>query len=104
MAAFLEEMTGESESPVALGHHWREAGERERAVDCFVAAAEKASRGWAKEEAVRLYKEALALIPEEAEERRRRIRIQWAVAQQMVFHVLDAERLGRAHRDEPSEA
>jgi class 3 adenylate cyclase len=102
VAAFLEEVTAEGESTAALGHHWREAGEQDRAVGYLEAAAEQASRGWAKEEAVRLYREALALVPEEDEERRRRLRLRAAVAQQMSYHIPDAQRLVRAQEDQPS--
>jgi len=103
VATFLEGVSAERDSPEALGYHWREAGERERAIEYFVAAAEQASRGWAKEEAVRLYKDALALVQEEDEVRRRRLKLRLAVAQQMLFHVPDAERLARAQRDRPIE-
>jgi class 3 adenylate cyclase len=102
VAAFLEEVSAERESPATLGYHWREAGENERAVESLLAAAEQASRGWAKEEAVRLYKEAFELVPSEDEARRRTIRIRWAVADQMLYHVPDAERLART-QDQPSE-
>jgi predicted ATPase/class 3 adenylate cyclase len=104
VAAFIEETTGESESAAMLGHHWREAGDPERAVDYLVAAAEQASRGWAKEEAVRLYNEALALVPDDDKERRRMIRLKWAVAEQMLLHVPDAQRLARAQRDRTNES
>ena len=43
------------QSHEALAHHWREAGEHERAVDDLVAAADQAGRGWAKEHALTLY-------------------------------------------------
>jgi class 3 adenylate cyclase len=95
VAAFLEEMTAESDSAAFLAHHWREAGERERAVEYFLVAAEQASRGWAKEEAVGLYNEALALVAPNDLERRRAIRLKRAVDQQMLFHLLDVERLDR---------
>jgi class 3 adenylate cyclase len=98
VAAFLEEMQAERDSPAALGHHLLEAGERERAADCFVAAAEKASRGWAKEEAVALYRQALALVGEEDRERRGKVRLKLAVAQQALFHLPDAERRLRSGR------
>jgi hypothetical protein len=104
VATFLEETTAESDSPATLGHHWREAGDPERAVDYFVAAAEQASRGWAKGEAVRLYNEALRLVPDDEEELRRKIRLQCAVARQMLMHLPDAESLARAQRDRTSEA
>jgi hypothetical protein len=78
-----------------LAYHWREAGDQGKAVHYLVAAAEQARRGWAKEEAVRYYKEALRLVSEEDAELRRHIRLQCAVAEQMVFHVPDAESLVR---------
>jgi class 3 adenylate cyclase len=99
VAAFLEAVHAERDSPAALGHHWREAGDLERAADNFVLAAEQASRGWAKEEAVVLYREALALVREEDRERYRKLRLRLAVAEQTVFHLPDAEKLGR----EPAE-
>jgi tetratricopeptide (TPR) repeat protein len=45
-----------------LAHHWREAGEPARAVDYMVLGAERASRAWAKAEAVDLLTEALDLL------------------------------------------
>jgi predicted ATPase len=104
VAAFLEEVHAERDSPATLGHHWREAGDRERAADYYVAAADQASRGWAKEEAVRLYRDALELVREEDEERRRKLRLQLAVAQQMLYHLPDAERLARAKREREGES
>ena len=52
VARFLEATTDVGQSHEALAHHWREAGETERAVDHLVAAADQAGRGWAKERAV----------------------------------------------------
>jgi len=99
VAGFLEQVHGERDSPAALGYHWLEAGDRERAADYFVEAAEQASRGWAKEEAVRLYGEALRLVRAEDQERRRRLRLKLAVAQQMLYHLPDAERMAQAQRE-----
>jgi class 3 adenylate cyclase len=96
VAGFFEEMTTANESPATVGHHWRESGDGERAIAYLEAAAEQASRGWAKGEAVRLYQEALALVPEDDTERRRQLRLKAGVAQQMLYHVADAELLGRA--------
>ena len=59
-----------------------------------MAAGEQAERGWAKDHAVELYREALTLVPEEDEERRAAIRRRLAVAHQALFHTLDARRLG----------
>ena len=94
VAAYLEETTGAvGQSNEALAHHWREAGEHERAVDCLVAAADQAGRGWAKERAVALYRAALELIPADDEGRHRDVRRRLAVALQTLYHVPDAERL-----------
>ena len=51
-------------------------------------AAEQAGRGWAKQHAVELYKEALDLIPEESA-RHAEIRRQFAIAYQASWHVQD---------------
>jgi class 3 adenylate cyclase len=104
VAGFLEDVHAERDSPAALGHHWGEAGELEKAADYFVDAAEQASRGWAKEEAVGLFRQALALVQEEDHERRRKLRLQLAVAQQMLYHLPDAEHLARAKRRQSSES
>lgn len=100
VAAFLEEVHSERDSPATLAHHWRESGDREKAADYFVAAAEQANRGWAKEEAVAFYRQALALVREEDRERYRKLRVKLAVAEQMLFHVPDAQRIARSQRKE----
>ena len=64
-------------------------------------AAEQASRGWAKEEAVSLFRQALALVRQEDRDRRRKLRVKLAVAEQMLYHLPDAERLARGHQTEP---
>jgi class 3 adenylate cyclase len=100
VASFLEETTGEVGQPhEALAHHWREAGDNDRAVRHLVAAADQAGRGWAKERAVTLYREALGLLPEN-DERRRDISRRLAVALQALFHVPDAERLRERNRSD----
>jgi predicted ATPase/class 3 adenylate cyclase len=94
VATYLEETTGAvGQSNEALAHHWREAGEHHRAVDCLIAAADQAGRGWAKERAVALYRAALELIPTDDEERRRLVTRRLAVALQALYHVPDAESL-----------
>jgi class 3 adenylate cyclase len=96
VARFLEEATGETAAAAeAIAHHWREAGDADRAVDYLRAAADDAGRGWAKEHAVSLYREALQLVPEDGE-RRRDLSRRLAVALQAAFHVGDAERLRRS--------
>jgi predicted ATPase len=99
VAEFLEEVHAERDSPGALGHHWREAGAREKAADYFVMAAEQASRGWAKEEAVGFYRQALALVREEDRDRYRKLRLKLAVAEQMLYHLPDAQRLTQDQRE-----
>ena len=99
VAAFLEEVHAERDSPAALGHHWREAGDLERGAQYFVAAAEQASRGWAKEEAVALYRQALAMVREDDRERYRNLRLKLAVAEQTLYHLPDAERMAREQRE-----
>jgi class 3 adenylate cyclase len=88
VARYLEETTGGvGQSHEALAYHWGEAGEAERAADHLVAAAEQAGRGWAKERAVALYAEALKLVPEDDEARRRQIRGRQAVMAQAFMHI-----------------
>jgi len=95
VAEFIEESTPEvGESGAALARHWRAAGEFEHAVRHFVAAAEEAERGWAKEYAVTLYKEALEMTPAEDLSRARFLRQRLAVAQMAMFHLGDVPVLG----------
>ncbi len=94
-ARFLEEATSEvGEAGAALARHWRDAGYATRAVEYFVAAAEQEERGWAKDHAAELYREALGLVPEEDADRRAEIRRRIALAHQAFFHVQDARLLG----------
>jgi class 3 adenylate cyclase len=95
IAEFIEASTPEvGEAGAALARHWRGAGELEHAVQHFVAAAEEAERGWAKQYAVTLYKEALDMTPPEDVERVRFLRKRLAVAQSAYFHVEDVQVLG----------
>ena len=100
VAAFLEEATtGASATATALAHHWEEAGDRERALAYFLLAAEQAGRGWAKDEAARLYGKAFELIPEEDKDRRREVGRKRGLALAALAHVEDARRL--TQRPEP---
>ena len=66
VAQFFERSTGSSNEAIgALAHHWRDAGDFERAIAQLTRAAEQAERGWAKDHAVMLYREALELVPED---------------------------------------
>jgi predicted ATPase len=95
VAEFIEQSTAEvGEAAAALARHWRGADEPDRAIGYFVSAAEEAERGWAKQYAVTLYKEALDMTPVEDVERVRFLRRRLAVAQQAYMHMDDARLLG----------
>jgi len=89
-ARFLEASTAVGQSHDALGRHWSEAGDTDRAVEHLTAAGDQAGRGWAKARAVTLYREALAILPE-GDERRRAITARLAVALQAVYHLPEVE-------------
>jgi class 3 adenylate cyclase len=92
-ARFLEESTAEiGEAGAALARHWRDAGDHARALEYFVVAAEQAERGWAKDRAVTFYREALALVTDDAGKRDVQKRLGLAV--QAYLHVDDAQMLG----------
>jgi class 3 adenylate cyclase len=100
VARFFEDATSEvGEATAALARHWRDAGEPGHAIRYFLAAGEQAERGWAKEHAVALYREALELVEDGDDLRRREIRRKLAVARQAHFHVLDARLLGRGETE-----
>jgi class 3 adenylate cyclase len=88
VARFTEATVGERLGDMAaiLGHHWREAGEPERAIEYFRAAAEHASRGWAKAEAANLYRQVFDLLPDD-DPGRARARMRWAIARQAAIHL-----------------
>ena len=95
VARFLEETTGAvGQSEEAIAHHWREAGDADRATDYLVAAGDQAGRGWAKQRAVTLYREALELVSAD-DPRRRDIMRKLAVALQALYHLPDAQQLRR---------
>jgi class 3 adenylate cyclase/tetratricopeptide (TPR) repeat protein len=74
VARYIESAVGPAKDLAAfLAHHWREAGEPNRAVEYLLLAAEQALDGWALEEAVSLFGAALELAPDDAT--RRRIRL-----------------------------
>jgi len=93
-ALFLENATAEvGEAGAALARHWRESGDDKRALTYAIAAAEQAEQGWAKELAVDLYKQALALVDPDDVDRLRHVRRRLAVARQAYLHVEDARAL-----------
>jgi class 3 adenylate cyclase/DNA-binding SARP family transcriptional activator/tetratricopeptide (TPR) repeat protein len=93
VAGFLEEEAGSgADAAGILAHHWREAGDSERAVGYLLSAAELAGRGWAKGEAVALYNQALELLPEDDESRRREVELKRAIDYAAFTHTDDARR------------
>jgi class 3 adenylate cyclase len=87
VARFIEHATGDPTAyAVILAHHWREAGDAANAADYLLIAADQAGRGWAPHEAVELCNQALELIPENDQERRRRARLRRVVALQAELH------------------
>ena len=94
VAEFFEESTAElGEAAAALARHWRDAGEPERAVGYFIRAAEQAERGWAKDQAAIIYREALDLVPEDDAERLGDIRRRLGLARAAAVHIPDARQL-----------
>jgi class 3 adenylate cyclase len=95
IAEFLEEaaLSG-TDGLAAMARHWRDAGQPERAVDHFVACAEQAGRGWAKDSAALFYGEALACLPPD-DGRRPELRRRQALAAVAAAHVRDARGLVR---------
>jgi class 3 adenylate cyclase len=87
VARFIEQSAGDPTAYAAiLAHHWREAGDAANAADYLLIAADQAWRGWAPHEAVDLCNQALELIPENDEARRRRARLRRAVAATAEIH------------------
>jgi class 3 adenylate cyclase len=87
VARFLSATTATGQSHEALAHHWQEAGDVDQAVEHLLAAAEQASHGWAKQHALKLYTEALELMPED-DARRRSVRVQQVVIAQAFQHLV----------------
>jgi len=69
-----------------LAHHWREAGEPQRAIDYLLDAADQADQAWAKREAVTLYTQVLDLLPD-GDSRRRSISLRRAVSSTAISHI-----------------
>jgi class 3 adenylate cyclase len=95
VARFLASSTDVGQTHEALAHHWFEAGENERALEQFEAAADQAGRGWAKERAIKLYSEALKLVPEGDDATRKRLRMRQVVAVQALSHLRQVDVPGR---------
>jgi tetratricopeptide (TPR) repeat protein len=67
VALAIEEL--HSEDYERLAYHWGEAGDEERGLEYTIKAADRARKSYANEDAVRLYSEALALLPGDHPER-----------------------------------
>jgi len=67
VASYVERVAGDRVRDLAwlLAHHWREAGERERAVEYLLLAAERARESWATAEVTALYDAALQLVEDD---------------------------------------
>lgn len=73
-ASALESVTGNpADITLILAHHWREAGEADRACQCLLVAAERAVDAFAIEETRDLYAQALELVTDSAEHARVRL-------------------------------
>jgi class 3 adenylate cyclase len=100
VATYLEETTaGSAATATALAQHWGEAGDSERALGYLLQAADRAGRGWAKDEAARLYGEALELISEDEADRRRDISRKRALALAASAHLEDALNIAPAREE-----
>jgi class 3 adenylate cyclase len=95
-AAFIESVAGERSAEWApiLALHFRYADQPERAIEYLLVAAEQAGRGWAKDLAFDFYSRAIELMSED-DIRLRDVRLKRAVAEQMAYHIADAERIRR---------
>jgi predicted ATPase len=71
---------------VVLAHHWKQAGDPERAIEYLMVAADQADQSWAKQEAVSVYNEVLDLLPE-GDKRRRTVKLRRAVAETAISHI-----------------
>ncbi len=93
VAEFFGSHIGSSGEAIgALARHWRDAGDYERAVEHLTRAAEIAERGWAKDHAARLYRQAFEFVPESETERRNALRRRLALASSASFHLADVRR------------
>jgi class 3 adenylate cyclase len=95
VAEFFGATTGGSGEAIgAMARHWRAAGDHDRAVEQLLRAGEIAERGWAKDHAVRFYREAFELVPADDTERRDAVRRRLALASAASFHLTDVRRPG----------
>ncbi|MFN2560024.1 MAG: AAA family ATPase [Jatrophihabitans sp.] len=87
VAEFFATATGASGDAIgAMARHWKAAGENGRAVEHLLRAADLAERGWAKDHAAYLYREALQLLPADDVEQRRSVQRKLAIASAASLH------------------
>jgi len=90
VAQFFERSTGTSAQAIgAMARHWLGAGDNARAIEQLTRAAEQAERGWAKDHAALLYREALELVSPDDGELRTTLRRRLALASTASFHLDD---------------
>ncbi len=93
VAEFFERSTGTSAQAIgAMARHWLAAGDYDRAIEQLTRAAVQAERGWAKDHAALLYREALDLVAEDDADRRSSLRRKLALASTASFHLDDVRR------------
>ena len=101
VARFIEQATTNRNAHAAiLAHHWREAGDVPRALDYLLLAAAQAEKGWATNEAVQIYDDALALVPRDDAEKLRTVGTRRAVAALRFQHYV--QDLAPAGVDDPA--
>lgn len=101
VAAYLESTGPAGPAPAVLAHHWKEAGDVDRAVTCLVDAAELANTGWERDRAVALFQQAMDLVVDTDRARWRAINRRRALALAAWAHALvDVDRVRAARRGE----
>jgi DNA-binding SARP family transcriptional activator len=80
IAEYLEAKGAHGPAPAALAHHWKEAGDLDRAVTCLEEAGDAANTGWERDRAAALYQQAMELIVDTDTARWRAINGRRAVA------------------------
>jgi class 3 adenylate cyclase len=80
VAGYVEETfpTLPGSIPAILAHHWRQAGEAHKAIECLLVAARRAQHAWAEEETMDLFARAIELA--DTDEERRRLRLLRGIA------------------------
>src|ERR671925_128735 len=99
-ATYIEEALHDRARNLAwiLAHHWREAGEDQRAIPYLIAAAEQADEQLAFHHSLTLYSSALELLPQE-DARRRDLTVRRAIALTRLSHAVYDQGRVRWQRD-----